>query len=39
MSIRVRHETSYHYEQPVRRSVQTLRISPPNNARQAVIHW
>jgi len=39
MIIRVRHETSYHYEQPVRRSVQTLRISPPNNARQAVIHW
>lgn len=39
MSIRVRHETSYHYEQPVRRSVQTLRMSPPNTARQRVVNW
>ena len=39
MSIRVRHETTYHYEHAVRRSVQTLRISPPNTARQKVLHW
>lgn len=39
MKLQVFHETSYPYEQPVRRSIQMLRITPSKTQRQNVLHW
>ena len=39
MKLRVFHETSYRYEQPVRRSIQMLRMTPTQTQRQNVLHW
>ena len=39
MKLRVFHETSYRYEQLVRRSIQMLRMTPIQTQRQNVLHW
>ena len=39
MKLQVFHETSYRYEQPVRRSIQMLRMTPAKTQRQNVLHW
>jgi transglutaminase-like putative cysteine protease len=39
MKLRVFHETSYRYDQPVRRSIQMLRMTPAKTQRQNVLHW
>ena len=39
MKLHVFHETSYRYEQPVRRSIQMLRMTPPKTHRQRIVTW
>lgn len=39
MHIHVCHETTYHYEQPVRSLVQVLRLTPRSHESQHVRHW
>jgi hypothetical protein len=39
MKLQVFHETSYRYEQPVRRSIQMLRMTPAETQRQKVLNW
>ena len=39
MKLQVFHETSYRYEQAVRRSIQMLRMTPAKTQRQNVLHW
>lgn len=39
MHLKINHETLYHYEHPLRHSVQTLRLWPRNNAAQRVVSW
>jgi transglutaminase-like putative cysteine protease len=39
MKLQVFHETSYCYEQPVRRSIQMLRMTPAETQRQNVLNW
>ena len=39
MKLQVFHETSYRYEQPVRRSIQMLRMTPAKTHRQNVLNW
>ena len=39
MKLQVFHETSYRYEQPVRRSIQMLRMTPVKTHRQNVLNW
>ena len=39
MKLHVFHETSYRYDQPVRRSIQMLRMTPPNTQRQRIVNW
>ena len=39
MKLQVFHETSYRYEQPVRRSIQMLRMTPAKTQRQNILHW
>jgi transglutaminase-like putative cysteine protease len=39
MKLQVFHETSYRYEQPVRRSIQMLRMTPAKTQRQNVLDW
>ena len=38
MKLQVFHETSYRYEQPVRRSIQMLRMTPAKTQRQNVLN-
>jgi transglutaminase-like putative cysteine protease len=37
--IRIRHETTYHYDVPVNGVIQTLRLTPRNHDGQFVIDW
>lgn len=39
MKLEIRHRTIYRYSSPLRRAVQTLRLSPVSNAHQQVVHW
>lgn len=39
MILNIHHSTIYDYIEPVRLSVQTLRLTPFNHARQKVIYW
>jgi transglutaminase-like putative cysteine protease len=39
MTIHVFHETTYSYEHPFKRSIQMLRMTPPNTDRQTVLNW
>ena len=39
MKLQVFHETSYRYEQPLRRSIQMLRMTPAKTQRQNVLNW
>ena len=37
--LRIRHETLYRYEEPVRQSVQSLRVTPRREHRQRTLSW
>ncbi|RUQ42093.1 transglutaminase family protein, partial [Corynebacterium pseudodiphtheriticum] len=39
MRLSLSHETTYHYEDPVRASIQYLRLTPHDSERQHVISW
>ena len=39
MKLNVFHETSYRYDQVIRRSIQMLRMTPPKTQRQNILHW
>ena len=39
MILNIHHSTIYNYLEPVQMSLQILRLTPFNNARQKVIHW
>ena len=39
MRLSISHETTYHYEDPVRASIQYLRLTPHDSERQQVISW
>ena len=39
MRIRISHTTSYHYDQPARGVIQTLRLTPRNHDGQYVVGW
>lgn len=39
MRLRITHETSYHYERPITRALQILRLTPQNHLGQFVADW
>jgi transglutaminase-like putative cysteine protease len=39
MPLHIRHETIYRYEEPVRHSVQTLKLTPRHEGRQRTLQW
>lgn len=39
MRLSISHETAYHYEDPVRASIQYLRLTPHDSERQQVLSW
>ena len=39
MKLQIFHETTYSYDQAMRRSIQMLRMSPPQTSRQHIIQW
>jgi len=39
LKLQVFHETSYRYDQLIRRSIQMLRMTPSKTQRQNIIHW
>ncbi|MBM7059256.1 transglutaminase family protein [Pseudomonas sp. UL073] len=39
MRLSIRHDTTYHYEDQVRASIQYLRLTPHDSERQQVISW
>src|SRR5271155_3617086 len=39
MQLHIRHETRYHYERPVKYSVQSLHLTPPRDASQRALAW
>nr|WP_241679049.1 transglutaminase N-terminal domain-containing protein [Pseudomonas kitaguniensis] len=39
MRLSISHETTYHYEDKVRASIQYLRLTPHDSERQQVISW
>ncbi len=39
MPLHIRHETLYRYAEPVRQSVQTLKLTPRREDRQRTLHW
>ena len=39
MLLHIRHETVYRYEQPVKQSVQSLRLTPRRDQRQRTLNW
>jgi hypothetical protein len=39
MKLQIFHETTYSYDKPMRRSIQMLRMSPPQTARQQISQW
>jgi transglutaminase-like putative cysteine protease len=39
MQLHIRHETTYHYDLPVKYSIQTLRLTPRRDAGQRALSW
>lgn len=39
MRLSIRHDTTYRYEDQVRASIQYLRLTPQNSARQQILSW
>ncbi|NNC01184.1 transglutaminase family protein, partial [Corallococcus exiguus] len=39
MRIRIQHETTYRYAEPVRSAIQLLRLTPRSHAGQTVLRW
>jgi transglutaminase-like putative cysteine protease len=39
MQLHIRHETTYHYERPVKYSVQSLRLTPRRDPSQRALAW
>ena len=39
MRLKISHQTSYHYESPVRYALQQLRLTPKSNRSQKIISW
>ena len=39
MRLKIRHNTEYRYETPVRYSIQELRLTPPNTNGQQIEKW
>ena len=39
MRLSISHETTYHYEDQVRASIQYLRLTPHDSERQHVLSW
>lgn len=39
MRLSIRHNTSYHYEDQVRASIQYLRLTPHDSSRQQILDW
>lgn len=39
MQLHIQHETHYRYSEPVKRSVQSLRLTPRHDASQRTINW
>ncbi|WP_271411907.1 transglutaminase family protein [Pseudomonas sp. Q1-7] len=39
MKLSIRHDTTYRYDDPVRASIQYLRLTPQENERQHVLNW
>ncbi|WP_070886214.1 transglutaminase family protein [Pseudomonas sp. D1-3] len=39
MRLSIRHNTTYHYEDQVRASIQYLRLTPHDSARQQILDW
>jgi len=39
MQLHIRHETTYRYGEPVKRSVQNLRLTPRRDPVQRALHW
>ena len=39
MQLHIRHETTYRYEQPVKYSIQSLRLTPRRDAGQRALSW
>jgi transglutaminase-like putative cysteine protease len=39
MQLHIRHETTYRYEHPVKYSIQSLRLTPRNDAGQRALSW
>ena len=39
MQLNIRHETVYSYSEPVKRSVQSLRLTPRQETTQRALHW
>ncbi len=39
MQLHIRHETFYRYDEPVKRSVQNLRLTPRRDPMQRALSW
>jgi transglutaminase-like putative cysteine protease len=39
MHLQIEHHTEYHYENPVRYSIQELRLQPPSSHSQSILNW
>ncbi|MGI9317025.1 MAG: transglutaminase family protein [bacterium] len=39
MRLKISHQTSYHYDEPVHYALQQLRLTPKSNASQKIISW
>ncbi|MEY2853476.1 MAG: hypothetical protein RL030_608 [Pseudomonadota bacterium] len=39
MQLQIHHETTYRYSEPVKRSVQSLRLTPRHDASQRTVNW
>src|SRR4051794_29050958 len=39
MQLHIRHETHYRYDEPVKRSVQNLRLTPRRDPMQRAVNW
>lgn len=39
MLLQIEHDTCYHYDAPLRYSIQTMRLSPKNDSMQQIMRW
>jgi len=39
MQLHIRHETTYSYQEPAKRSIQSLRLTPRREPHQRTVHW